>query len=230
MLTLVIGDPQRLFREAVAAHLARQPGIAAVHQADNSEQVLDLVCREHPGLVILDCELPGRDPFATLAEVRRLNDRCKVLFWCDHCCDTHFEAALACGADGFLLKKDPLTVLDRAFRQVMDGGSFFSPLIQERLVLDDGHWRLTRPRTGPLACLTDHEYDLLRLLADGQTLKQAAADLNITYKSADYLKTGITRKLNIHDRVQLALFAMREGLACPTGPSSSAQHRTANSS
>jgi DNA-binding CsgD family transcriptional regulator len=66
--------------------------------------------------------------------------------------------------------------------------------------------------------LTEREWDLVRLLACGETLKQASATLHITYKAADNLKTNITRKLDIHDRVELARFAMREGIVCPTGP------------
>ena len=219
MLKVVIGDQQRLFREAVAAWLSQQSEIAAVHQAGNSDQVLDLVCREHPELVLMDCELPGRDPFEAVLDIRQIDPRCKVLFWAERPYDAHVEAALACGANGCLLKCEPLAGLQQAIRIVMETGFFVSAAVHERLIVSDGHLQLARPRTGPAARLADREWELLRHLGNGKSLKDASAVMRISYKAADNLKSNLTRKLNIHDRVELARFAMRCGLVCPSGPS-----------
>ena len=219
MLKVVIGDQQRLFREAVAAWLSRQPEIAAVHQAGNSDQILDLVCREHPELVLMDCELPGRDPFEAVLEIRRIDPRCKVLFWAERPYDAHVEAVLACGANGYLLKCEPLAVLEQAICMVMETGFFVSAPIRQRLTAADGRLQLAKPCTGPAGRLADREWELLRHLGDGKSLKEASAAMRISYKTADNLKSNLTRKLNIHDRVELARFAMRCGLVCPNGPS-----------
>ena len=219
MLTVVIGDQQRLLREAVAAWLSRRSDIAAVHQAGNSDQILDLVCREHPELVLMDCELPGRDPFEAVLDIHQIDRACKVLFWAERPYDAHIEAVLACGANGYLLKYEPLAVLEQAIRKVMETGFFVSVPIQERLVVSDGRLQLARPRSGPAGLLADREWELLRLLGYGKSLKEVSTAMRISYKAADNLKSNLTRKLNIHDRVELARFAMRCGLVCPNGPS-----------
>lgn len=218
MLTIIIGDHHRLFREAVSEWLTRQEEVTSVHQGGSSDQVIDLVCREKPNLVLMDCELPGRDPFEAVIEIHRIDGQCKVLFLAERQYDAHVEAALACGANGYLPKHEPLSTLKEAMSKVMETGLFLSKPLAERLTVRDGRLLLNKPQTGAFARLTEREWDLLRLLACGETLKQASAALHITYKAADNLKTNITRKLDIHDRVELARFAMREGIVCPAGP------------
>ncbi len=225
MLTIVIGDHHRLFREAIAEWLSRQEDVAAVHEAGNSDQVIDLACREHPDLIIMDSELPGRDPFDAVFEVHKVKPNCKVLFVAERPYDAYVEAALACGANGFLPKHEPLSVLKEAMTKIMDTGLFLSKPLLERLTIKNGQLLLGKPRGGLFARLTEREWDLLRLLASGETLKQAAATMHVTYKAADNLKTNITRKLDIHDRVALARFAMREGVVCPAGPDERVQRR-----
>ena len=225
MLTIVIGDSHRLFREAAAAHLAEQAEVSAVFEAGSTEEVLDVVCRERPGVVLMDSELPGRDPFEAAIEIRGIDARCKVLFWAMRPYDDHVEAVLACGANGYVRLDDPLATLVEAIREVARGGTFFSRSIAERFETRDGRRRLGPPRTGPLARLTWREWELLGHLGYGLLLKQACAAMRISYKAADSLKTGLTRKLDIHNRVLLARFAMRHGLVCPGGSSEQALRR-----
>ena len=229
MLKIVIGDHHRLFREAVAEWLTRQSDIAFVHEAGNSDQVIDLVCREHPNIVIMDCELPGRDPFEAVFEIHRADPQCKVLFLAERQYDPHVEAAMACGANGYLPKHEPLAALKEAISKVIETGLFLGKPLADRLTIKDGRLLLSKPRSGAFNRLTDREWELLRHLASGQTLKEASAGMHITYKAADNLKSNITRKLDIHDRVELALFAMREGVVCPTGPDDR-KHRNINGS
>ena len=217
-MKIVIGDHHRLFREAVGEWLTRQPEVESVQEGGSSDQVIDLVCREHPDLVIMDCELPGRDPFEAVLELHKVTPECRVLFLAERQYDAHVEAALACGANGFLSKHEPLSTLKEAMGKIMEKGLFLSKPLADRLTVRDGRLLLSRPRTGAFARLTDREWDLMRHLVCGETLKEASAALHITYKAADNLKTNITRKLDIHDRVELARFAMREGVVCPNGP------------
>jgi DNA-binding NarL/FixJ family response regulator len=83
------------------------------------------------------------------------------------------------------------------------------------MVVDKNSVRLTRPRSAAVAALSRRERELLALLGKGATLKEAAAQMQVSYKTADNQKTSLMRKLGIHDRVELARFAIREGLVSP---------------
>ena len=92
---------------------------------------------------------------------------------------------------------------------------FFSKSILSRLNVGEGRIELARPRNPAVASLTPRERELLAHISRGASLKEAAAAMNISYKTADNQKNSLMQKLNIHDRVELAHFAIREGVIKP---------------
>jgi DNA-binding NarL/FixJ family response regulator len=214
-MRLLLVDDHRLFRESVLAHLAQHPKVTSVDEAPDAQSALEKVRENPPDLILMDIEMPGMSPFKAVPAIREAAPHCKVVFLTGHDYDSHIEEAVGAQASGYVVKRDGLDVLNQAITKVADGGMFFSEVILERMIVDQGRFKLARPRSMAVAALSRRERELLSLLGKGATLKEAALQMHVSYKTADNQKTSLMRKLGIHDRVELARFAIREGLVSP---------------
>ena len=97
----------------------------------------------------------------------------------------------------------------------MSGGAYFSPEVQSRIVVDAERARLAQTGCTRLSLLTARELNILRHLARGMSKKHVAEQLSISVKTVESHTANLMDKLGIHDRVELARFAIREGLATP---------------
>jgi DNA-binding NarL/FixJ family response regulator len=214
-MRLLLVDDHRLFRESILPQLVLHPNLTAVDEAENADMALVKVRENPPDLVLMDIDMPGMNPFEATRRICESHPHCKVLFLTGHDFDSHIEEAIAAHASGYVVKQDGLQTLMEAISRVLDGGMFFSDTILSRMVVEKNQVRLTRPRSDAVAALSRRERELLALLGKGATLKEAAAHMHVSYKTADNQKTSLMRKLGIHDRVELARFAIREGLVSP---------------
>lgn len=214
-MRILLVDDHRLFRESIVPQLALHPKVTSVDDAENADVALEKAREEAPDIVLMDIDMPGTNPFEAVGALREIAPECRVLFLTGHDYDSHVEQAIAVQAAGFVVKHDGINTLMEAISRVSDGGLFFSEVVLERVVVDRNQVRLTRPRSPAIAALSRRERELLALLGKGATLKEAATHMRVSYKTADNQKTSLMRKLDIHDRVELARFAIREGLVSP---------------
>lgn len=214
-MRLVLADDHILFRELLAAELTRCNDVQDVQQARHAEDAVSLYGRHRPDVVILGTNLRDRSAFDAAQTIRTIDADARLLFLCERPCDAEVEAALALEPRGIIVKHDGIETLAHALRTIVDGGSYFSDPIRSRLICENGRLRLTRSCSDAVRRLTERERELLIHLSRGASVKEAAAAMNVTYKTADNQKSSIMRKLDIHDRVELARFAIREGVIGP---------------
>ncbi len=212
MLRVLLVDDHELVRDALKSHLVRNPQVGDIAEAGTAEDALRIFQAEPSQLVILDIDLPGGSAFEVASQMLRLRPECGIIFLTGYEYDTYIEQALEIGAKGYVLKGDGIQVLHTAIREVMEGRLFFSESICRRLDFKGGLPRLVAPRSEAMARLTRRERELLAHIGRGASLKEAAGRMQISYKTADNQKTSLMKKLDIHDRVELARFAIREGL------------------
>lgn len=101
----------------------------------------------------------------------------------------------------------------KAIRKVAAGLAYFSPQIQARIVVDSAGARLTHPQRSRVSTLTHRELEVLRYIARGMAKKEIARTMHISANTVSRHTTNLMTKLDIHDRVELARYAIREGLA-----------------
>jgi DNA-binding NarL/FixJ family response regulator len=213
--SVLIADDHALVRDMLAQHLEREPGISLVGATADAGEALTLAENEKPDVVVLDIDMPGLSAFEAARKIISAAPHARIVFLSGYLNDAYIEQALALEAGGYISKSEPVDAIVRAIRKVAGGSLYFSPQVQQRIVVDGSGVRLRSGRHARLQLLTPRETEILGYLAKGMAKKEMARLADISVKTVDQHCTHIMDKLDIHDRVELAHFAIREGLVEP---------------
>ena len=213
-LRVLLVDDHALLRDALRHRLDSEGDLHVVGTASNADDGVRLVRELHPHVVVLDIDLPGRLCFDAAREMLAVAPPPRILYLSAFHHDRYISDALASGATGYVTKDEPAEQLARAIRRVAAGQPFFSERVRGRLIVEaDGSLRMDGGGSTRAASLTPRELEVLRYLARGLAKKEIAKAMNRSYSTVDRHTENLMAKLDIHDRVELARFAIREGLA-----------------
>lgn len=215
MIGVVVVDDHTLVRESVAGRLQKEEDIEVLASVPDADEAVSVISEKRPQVVLMDIDMPGLLCFEALRQIRKVLPELRCVFVSAHTSDSYIDQALGAGAVGYLTKEEPYERLLGAIREVAAGGSAFSGEVMERLTVDERGVRLTNSDVSRLACLTTRELEVLQYIAKGLGKKEIAGILDVSVKTIDKHAENLMRKLQIHDRVQLARFAIKEGLAHP---------------
>jgi DNA-binding NarL/FixJ family response regulator len=211
--TILLADDHTLLRDTLKARLDQEPDMTVVASAANADEALSEALRLRPDLIIMDIDMPGTSCFDAARNIRKQYPQTHILFLSAYHRDAYIEQAIAVEAAGYMVKAEPPQKLIDAIRQIMSGATYYSPAVQARLIIDaPGQHRLAAPARTRVSILTERELEVVRYVAKGLSKKEIAAMLNVTPSAVDRHCTRLMAKLEIHDRVELARFAIREGL------------------
>jgi DNA-binding NarL/FixJ family response regulator len=208
-------DDHQLLLDCLSSYLENEPRVKVVGTSNSTEHALAQIVQLQPQIVVLDVELPGRSAFDLAETLRGRVSDIRVIYLTGYASDVLLSRALKPGCYGYLLKGEPVSTIRNAILRASEGEATFSPQIQQRLVLDPNSRRFSLPSESPLTALTGRQLEVLRHLANGASVKEIARLMHLSQKSVDSHKYRIMHKLGIHDRVELARFAIREGLTRP---------------
>jgi len=206
----VIADDHEMLRYGVRRLLEDAPDFAVVGEAGDAAGALRLVLKHRPDLVLLDISMPGMSSFEA---GRLIEEHCKhtrIVYLTMHEDQEYVQQALRSGASGYLLKDTPGPLLLSALREVHRGEQALSPQIQAKL-RDEATLRSQAVQV-PLrrSTLTLREREVMKLLAEGNTVKKAAAVLGVSAKTVEAHKFNLMRKLNIHNKAELVTVAIQK--------------------
>lgn len=209
----ILADDHALVRSTLANWLRGTTDIQVIAEVKTAEEALNECIRVPPDVLVMDIDMPGLSCFDA---ARTIGARCpnvRVVFLSAFMHDRYIEEALAVGASGYVTKGQPPQAVTDAVRAAATGGTYFVPEVQARLVVDSNGVRLSgRPQTR-ISMLTPRELEVLRYIARGMSKKEIADTIHLSVKTVDNHSTSLMSKLDIHDRVELTRFAIREGLA-----------------
>ena len=211
--TLLLVDDQEMMREALAQHLASQSGFEVVASVSNHQSAIEAAQEHQPDVALLDIEVPGLDCFVAAREIAEKSPKTRIVFLSAFCRDAYIEQALEVGTAGYIVKGEEPGVLHRAIERVVGGGTYFSEAVEKRLVLGNDGLKVARRLSARAASLTRREREILRYIAIGMSKKEIAGLVDLSVRTVDAHVRNIMGKLDLHDRVELARFAVREGLA-----------------
>jgi len=214
-VSVAIIDRHRIFADALAYRLEREPQIRVVFAAEGFDRGCEPIVASRPDVVILDADLPKGSAFDAAIEIRRALAAVRLVFLTQGASDLTIDQALKAAADGILLRNEPLAELVRAIARAAAGEPSFSRSIAARIDRDPGRRELKLISGEPQNRLTNRQLEILRHLARGDSVKDVARKLLLTPKSVDNQKFRIMSKIGVRDKVSLALYAVREGLIEP---------------
>jgi two-component system, NarL family, response regulator NreC len=206
----VIADDHEMLRYGVRRLLGDNPEFTVVGEASDASEALKLVLQHRPDLVLLDISMPGMSSFEA---GRIIEEHCvgtRIVYLTMHEDREYVEQALRSGASGYLLKGTPAPVLLRALHEIHRGERSLSPQIETTLK-EDANLRSQALRM-PLkrSALTLREREVMKLLAEGNTVKKAATVLGVSAKTVEAHKFNLMRKLDIHNKAQLVTVAIQK--------------------
>jgi two-component system, NarL family, response regulator NreC len=206
----VIADDHELVRYGVRRLLEDAHDFVVVAEAGDAAEALKLTLEHRPDLVLLDIGMPGMSSFEA---GRLIEEHCpgsRIVYLTMHEDREYVQQALRSGASGYLLKDTPTPLLLRALREVRRGERSWSPQILAQLRQDAA--RHSGVVQVPLrrSTLTDREREVMKLLAEGRTVRQAATELGVSVKTVEAHKFNLMRKLDIHNKAQLVTVAIQK--------------------
>jgi DNA-binding NarL/FixJ family response regulator len=213
-VTAVLVDDHTVILDCLQPLLERSvKGFKVVGTASDGTKAVDVVRNLRPSIVVMDIDLPGMGSFDAARQMLAESPNLRILFLSGHQHDEYIEQALRVGASGYVVKHDRMDAVIEAVKTIIAGNVYYSPSIVERLtVRPDGNMTLDRPVSTRLSQLSERERQVLIMLARGESVKRVAAALKLAYKTVDKHKVSLMKKLDIHDRVELCRFAVRERL------------------
>lgn len=209
MLKILIADDHQIVRRGLRMTIDAEKDMKVLDEAVDGSQVLKLIKKYRPDVVLMDLQMPNVDGVDALKGIRPEFPELPILILTSFGDDAHIYAALRAGASGFLLKEMGGDELVEAIRGAAKGRPQLHPEIAKRLMA-----RAPMPED-PFEKLTERERDLLKLLARGMSNKEIALQLTLTEMTVKGYVSDVLMKLGVSDRTQAALMAVRFGLVKP---------------
>jgi two-component system response regulator NreC len=208
-MKILIVDDHTLFRQGVSRLLSAQGNLHIVAEASNGAEAVEKAADLHPDIVLMDISMPGLSSFEAARQIRKTRQQTKTLFLSMFDDEDYLAQALDAGASGYLLKDTPAEELITAVLEVGRGGSHMSPRMLSHFVEDfRGRTRGT-PNVSRFSTLTSRETQILKTLAEGQTVKEIACAFSLSVKTVEAHKFNLMRKLDIHNKAQLVQYAIQ---------------------
>ncbi len=212
---ILLADDHALVRQALADRLNLEDDLVIVGVAEDASQAIDKAMELQPDILLMDIDMPNLNCFDASTRIMSLVKSIRIIFLSAFVYDHYIDSVLAVGAKGYLSKSDSIQTVIQAIRQVMDGNVYFSEQVKDRLVIDKKQAADTTKTKTRLSSLSPRELEVLAYIAQGKSTKQIATVMNISAKTVESHTTKLMTKLDLHNRVELTRFAIREQISKP---------------
>lgn len=205
----IIVDDHTLFREGLRHVLESDPDLQVVGEASDAIHGIEEVRKLRPDIVLMDISMPGVSSFEAARQIEKESPGTRLIFLTMHEDEEYLLQCLEVGAFGYILKDAPPPKLIQAVRDVHQGRKYLSPQVLGKLV-DDFRSRSQGRRQTRGATLTPREREVVKMIAEGNSVKQIAGILGLSIKTVEAHKFNLMRKLDIHNKAQLVTYAIQK--------------------
>lgn len=208
MKKILIVDDHEVVRGGVRRIFDKQPGTAKFGEASTVSEALKLIREQDWDVVVLDLSLRGRNGLEILEESKQLRPQLPVLILSMHSEEQFARRAFRAGAAGYITKNSPRAELVRAIDKVIEGGTYISPALAEKLVVDLRRGT-DRP---PHEALSNREFEVMTLIASGRTVGEIADLLSLSNRTISTHRARILEKMGMKTSSELTHYAIRNNL------------------
>jgi two-component system, NarL family, nitrate/nitrite response regulator NarL len=207
-IRLVIVDDHSIFREGMLSVLQTEPDIEIVGEGENAEDALRLARELLPDIIFLDISMPGGGLNAA-REIVENYPVVKIIILTGSEGETHVMTALKTGARAYVLKGVAARELVNILHAVQSGEVYVTPTLAANLLTEMTTGSRNEPSESTFEKLTEREQEILELIAAGTSNKEIGLKLHLTEKTVKHYVTNIFQKLQVHNRVQAAIMALK---------------------
>ena len=206
-IRILVADDHDIVHQGLKSLLADHRGAVALGEARNAQETLEQFARQHWDVVLLDITMPGQSGLDILAQLKGARPTVPILIMSAFPEEEFAVRALKSGASGYLDKRTLAAEVVTAIRRVRAGECHVSAKLASKLAA-----RIGRPLSPGHEMLSQREFQVLRLIAGGKTIKEIAADLSLSEKTVGTYRTRIAEKLGLTTNVELTRYAMQHRL------------------
>lgn len=208
-MKVIIADDHKMVREGIKQLLELNNSISVVGMAADGIECMSLLEEEEADVLLLDINMPNKNGLETLEEIKKNNTKVKVIFLTVHNEVDYLLKAVEIGADGYILKDSGSAELINAIQIVMNGESYIQPdmipILNSKMVVRNSDREKIKG-------LTKRELEVLVLVSEGMFNKEIADKLSISERTVKNHISSIFKKIDVSDRTQAAVFAIRNSL------------------
>ena len=211
MIKILLADDHKLLTDGLRTILEKHRDVEVVGLAKDGQEAFDLAMQYRPDIILLDISMPGLNGLDAARKILRDLAATKIIMLSMHGDLRYIQESLRIGAKGYILKESAVEELIQAIRDVKKGELFFSKSVRNQVLAEYvKSVRQGDKSTKPV--LSIREREILQLLAEGKSTKDAAGILNISIKTAESHRKQVMDKLGLHSIAELTKYAIREGL------------------
>jgi DNA-binding NarL/FixJ family response regulator len=207
LISLLIVDDHPVVRDGLRGMFGADPRFEVIGEAGDGAEAVSAAERLRPDVILMDLRMPGTDGVAAIKELAKRGVPSRVLVLTTYDTDSHVLPAIEAGATGYLLKEAPRAELVRAVEAAARGQSVLSPAVATRLL-----GQVRKPASAPLS---QRELEVLELIAQGSTNREAAKRLYISETTVKTHLLHVYAKLGVNDRAAAVATAFSRGYLTP---------------
>jgi DNA-binding NarL/FixJ family response regulator len=205
-IRIVLADDHALVRGGIRALLEKLPGMQIVAEASDGHEAWRLIREHQPDVALIESTISGLNGLEVTALVRKDCPGVRVIVLSTQADEDGLKQVLDCGADGYLTMTDSAAELESAIKTVANGQTYISSSATK--LLED----FVRGSHETLKGLTPRQREVLKLIAEGKSIKEIAIALKISVKTVETHRTLLTDRLDIHNTAGLVRYAIKTGL------------------
>jgi DNA-binding NarL/FixJ family response regulator len=209
-IQVLLADDHKLVRAGIRSLLERMPEVEVVAEASDGREAIRLVEQHEPQIVLMDLAMPELNGLEATRHLTVAFPKIRVLILSIYADQEHVYQALVAGAAGYLLKGAATDELELAIRSVAQGETYLSPPVSKPVIME--YIRRTDIGVNSRARLSPRQTQILKLIAEGKTSKQAALELAISVKTVETHRAALMKRTGVHDVAGLVRYAVKVGL------------------
>jgi two-component system response regulator NreC len=209
-IRVLICDDHTLFREGLKALLQNDAGVEVVGEAENGREAIEKLKQIPTDVVLMDISMPHLNGFEATQRIVQTHKNIHILILTMYDEDDLIIRCLEAGASGYVLKDAPAEQLVYAIREARKGGKYLSPSVVNKVVSQYLQTSVRPKDTYDL--LSSREREVLKMLAEGLSVKEIAYRLKLSVKTVEAHKYNLMKKLDVHDRTELVKYAIQKKL------------------
>jgi DNA-binding NarL/FixJ family response regulator len=208
VIRIVLADDHTIVREGLKQLLAAGGGFEIVGEAENGHEALQRVRELEFDVLLLDMSMPGKSGIELIKQIHAEKPKLRVLVLSMHEEHQYAVRAIRAGASGYLTKEGASSQLVTAIRKVAAGGAYISAEVAEQLALN----AMPDSTAAPHERLSDREFQVFRMIAEGKSVSEIADRLNLSVKTVSTHKANVLQKMGLTTQGELIRYALENNL------------------